>query len=51
LMAAVFWLLRSPVRNYVHDPRKIESWIVNRGFHKQYENHSFLWLTQVYTRP
>lgn len=50
LMAAVFWLLRSPFRNYVHDPRKVERWIVNVGFRKQYENHNFLWLTQVYIR-
>lgn len=50
LMAAVFWLVRSPMRNYVHDPRLIEAWIAAAGFRKQYENHSFLWLTQVYSR-
>ncbi|MBI3545641.1 MAG: methyltransferase domain-containing protein [Gammaproteobacteria bacterium] len=51
LMAAVFWLLRSPMRNYVHDPRVIEDWIIAAGFRKQSESTNFLWLTQIYTRP
>ncbi|TAM48454.1 MAG: methyltransferase domain-containing protein [Gammaproteobacteria bacterium] len=44
------WLVRSGFRTYVHDPRRIESWIAAAGFKKRYENRTFLWLTQVYVR-
>jgi magnesium-protoporphyrin O-methyltransferase len=50
LMRFALWLVRSPFRNYVHDPRIIESRIAAAGFHKRYENHTFIWLTQVYVR-
>ena len=44
------WLVRSPFRNYVHDPKTIESWIEAAGFDRRYENQTFVWLTQVYVR-
>lgn len=44
------WLLRSGYRTYIHDPRRIEAWVVAAGFKKRYENRTFLWLTQVYVR-
>ncbi len=44
------WLLRSGYRTYIHDPRRIEGWIIAVGFEKRYENRTFLWLTQVYVR-
>ena len=46
----LLWLVRSPMRNYVHDPRRIEGWIVATGFKKRYENQTAIWLTQVYVR-
>jgi magnesium-protoporphyrin O-methyltransferase len=50
LMAFMFWLVRTPVRNYVHDPVQIEAWVRAAGFHKAYEKQTLLWLTQVYVR-
>jgi magnesium-protoporphyrin O-methyltransferase len=50
LMACLFWLVRSPVRNYVHDPVQIETWVRAAGFRKAYQNQTLLWLTQVYVR-
>ena len=44
------WLVRSNFRSYVHDPRMIEADIYAAGFRKQYENQTFIWLTQVYVR-
>lgn len=48
LIAFAFWLIRSPVRNYIHDPGTIEAWVLGAGFRKTYENRTLLWLTQVY---
>ncbi len=44
------WLGRSTYRTYVHDPRRIETWITAAGLKKRYENRTFIWLTQVYVR-
>ena len=50
-MALVFRLLRSDFRPYVHDPTKIESWISNRDFRKEYQDMTAVWLTQVFVKP
>jgi len=50
VMGAIFWLLRSDFRNYVHDPEMIEAWITAKGFEKKYENQTIAWLTQVYEK-
>lgn len=47
----ILWVSRSTFRSYVHDPALIERWIVENGCHKQFEDRTFMWLTQVYTRP
>ncbi len=44
------WLVRSNFRSYVHDPNVIETQINAAGFRKQYENQTFIWLTQIYVR-
>ena len=49
--ALLMGLLRSDFRSYVHDPVQIEAWIREAGLEKTYENHTFVWLTQVYRRP
>ena len=50
-IGAVFlWLIRCPFRGYVHDPDQIESWITAAGFKKIYQNNTFVWLTQVFTK-
>ena len=46
----VLGLFGSDFRNYIHDPEQIEHWIKISGFKKKYENKTFIWLTQVYTR-
>ena len=51
VMAGIFWLLRMDFRNYVHDPAQLEQWIREAGFHKEYENQTTGWQTQVFVRP
>ena len=50
LMAFVFWLFRSPFRNYVHDPAAIGQWLAEEGFRMTFEDRTALWLTRVYMR-
>jgi SAM-dependent methyltransferase len=50
LVAGLMKLARSSFRPYVHDPSRIDSWITGAGFEKAYENHTTIWLTQVYVR-
>ncbi len=50
MLAFFLWLVRSPFRNYVHDPDAIRAWIEAPGFRPIYENRTLLWLTQVYVR-
>lgn len=45
------WISRSTFRSYVHDPALIERWIIENGCHKQFEDRTLMWLTQIYTRP
>lgn len=48
--AFLLWLIRSDFRPYVHEPALIEAWITAQGFEKRYQNHTFVWLTQVYEK-
>lgn len=48
LMWLVLFLIRSPFRNYLHDPDMIEHDIIKKGFEKKYQNQTWLWTTQVY---
>jgi magnesium-protoporphyrin O-methyltransferase len=50
LMAFVFWLFRSPFRNYLHDPAAIDQWLAAGGFDRAFEDQTALWLTRVYVR-
>ena len=49
LAAASLRLVGSAFRPYVHDPGQIERWIEAAGFRKSYQNHTPIWLTQVFT--
>jgi hypothetical protein len=50
-MALVMIIVRSDFRPYVHSPERIESWIVEAGFDKLYQDRNLMWLTQVYVKP
>ena len=50
ISAFILKLFGSDFRPYVHNPEEVEQWITEAGFQKQYQNHTFLWLTQVYTK-
>lgn len=48
--AGILRLIGCNFRPYVHDPGQIENWIRARGFRKQLEETTWIWLTQVYVR-
>ncbi|MDH5444514.1 MAG: class I SAM-dependent methyltransferase [Gammaproteobacteria bacterium] len=48
--AIMLKLLGSSFRPYAHRPDEIENWIIEAGFEKQYEQMTFIWLTQVYVK-
>ena len=50
LGALFLWLMRSGFRSYVHDPKQIEAWIIEKGFDKKFQDTTAVWLTQVYVR-
>ena len=50
LGALFLWLVRSSFRPYVHDPKQIEAWIIEKGFHKQFQDITAIWLTQIYVK-
>jgi magnesium-protoporphyrin O-methyltransferase len=50
LTAFLLCLLRSGFRSYVHNPKTIEAWILQRGFVKRFQEQTVCWLTQVYER-
>jgi len=50
IMGAIFWLIRFDFRNYVHNPELIASWVNDAGFRRIYQNHTLLWLSEVYVR-
>jgi 2-polyprenyl-3-methyl-5-hydroxy-6-metoxy-1,4-benzoquinol methylase len=49
--AVIFWTLRMDFRNYIHSPARLEQWIEDAGFRKEYENQTIGWQTQVFVRP
>lgn len=50
LGSALMWLLRIDFRNYLHSPQHIEQLMARHGFSKAFEDHTALWLTQVFVR-
>ncbi|MDH5601655.1 MAG: methyltransferase domain-containing protein [Gammaproteobacteria bacterium] len=50
IMAFFLKLSGSDFRAFVHDPEEIETWILDAGFKKVYQQQTFIWLTQIYTR-
>ncbi len=48
--ALLMKLIGSSFRPYAHQPDEIEQWIREAGFEKQYQNTTFIWLTQVYVK-
>ena len=50
IMAVFFKVVRSDFRAYVHNPDDIERWIIEAGFKKTYQEQTFIWLTQIYTK-
>jgi len=50
IMALFLKLSGSDFRAFVHNPEDIERWIVSAGFEKKYENKTFIWLSQIYTK-
>ncbi len=50
VMAVIFKVIGSDFRAYVHNPADIERWIKAAGFKKSYQNQTFIWLSQVYTK-
>ena len=50
IMGAIFWLVRFDFRNYVHNPAMIAGWVNEAGFKRIYQNHTLLWLSEVYVR-
>ena len=50
VMAYFLKLSGSNFRAFVHNPDDIESWITKADFKKTYQQQTFIWLTQIYTR-
>lgn len=50
VMAFFLKLIGSDFRAFVHNPDDIERWILEAGFKKTYQDQTFIWLTQIYTK-
>ena len=50
IMAIGLKLIGSDFRAFVHNPDDIERWIIEAGFKKSYQEQSFIWLSQIYTK-
>ena len=50
VMAFFLKLIGSDFRAFVHSPDDIERWIIEAGFKKTYQDQTFIWLTQIYTK-
>lgn len=50
IMAFFLKLSGSDFRAFVHNPDSIETWITQAGFKKAYQQQTFIWLTQIYTK-
>lgn len=50
ISALLFKLVGSDFRPYVHSPESIEAWITQAGFKKAFQDHTFIWVSQVYKK-
>lgn len=50
MMAFFLKLSGSDFRAFVHSPESIEKWITQAGFKKVYQEQTFIWLSQIYTK-
>ena len=50
IMAFFLKLSGSDFRAFVHTPNDIERWILEAGFKKSYQEQTFIWLSQIYTK-
>jgi 2-polyprenyl-3-methyl-5-hydroxy-6-metoxy-1,4-benzoquinol methylase len=50
IMAFFLKLSGSDFRAFVHNPDDIERWILEAGFKKTYQEQTFIWLSQIYTK-
>jgi tRNA1(Val) A37 N6-methylase TrmN6 len=50
IMAFFLKLSGSDFRAFVHNPDDIERWIIAAGFKKSYQDQTFIWLSQIYTK-
>lgn len=50
IMALFLKLSGSDFRAFVHNPDDIERWILQAGFKKAYQEQTFIWLSQIYTK-
>ncbi|MFK5914374.1 MAG: class I SAM-dependent methyltransferase [Woeseiaceae bacterium] len=50
IMALFLKLSGSDFRAFVHNPDDIEKWILQAGFKKTYQQQTFIWLSQIYTK-
>lgn len=50
IMAFFLKLSGSDFRAFVHNPDSIETWITQAGFKKVYQQQTFIWLSQIYTK-
>lgn len=48
--ALLMKIIGSDFRPYAHSPDEIEQWIREAGYEKQYQNTTFIWLTQLYIK-
>jgi len=50
LYAAISRLMHAPFYPFYHDPRRVQAWIIESGFSKVYEQHTWWWVVQVFGR-
>lgn len=50
IMALLLKISGSDFRAYVHNPENIEAWIIQAGFKKAYQEQTFIWRSQIYTK-
>lgn len=50
MMAFFLKLSGSDFRAFVHSPESIEKWITQAGFKNVYQEQTFIWLSQIYTK-
>lgn len=50
IMALLLKISGSDFRAYVHNPESIEAWIIQAGFKKAYQEQTFIWRSQIYTK-